>query len=156
IDDPYKIDQQGSSLCAPAAMVFALAKDSPERYAKFVIDLFELGAAKLGKLDIRPGEDLLTYGLPASDRGPDAVDWIALASLRDSSNWILDYQAATDSVAGITTPGTLAQWARDIGYTKVIDKTILIDDRGKNLWEAAVRNEVNRYKVFLLINGRLL
>ncbi|HRI68192.1 MAG TPA: hypothetical protein PK156_28375 [Polyangium sp.] len=155
IDSPYSIDQGSSSLCGPAALVVDVASSDPESYAQFVIGLYEKGNAKIKKLDITPGTDLKNYALPAS--GPNAADWIPLASIRDSKNWILDYQSVGDQVAGITAPGSLAQWAREIGYTKVVDKTLPIRwQRTENLWEAAVRHEVNGYKSFLLINSHLL
>jgi hypothetical protein len=157
IDDPYKIDQKGASLCGPAALVVELAKDEPTTYAEYVVALYENGEAHLGRLHVRAGTDLKNYALPTDGTAPDPADWIALASLRDSTNWILDYQEVGNQVAGITTPGNMAQWVRDLGYTKVIDKTFCPwDQKSKNLWEAAVRHEANGYKVFLLINAGML
>jgi hypothetical protein len=160
IDSPYTINQGDSSLCGPAAILVEVATDDPERYARFVLDLYAKGEGKIKDLDVRPSADLKGYALPNDGNSPAAADWIPLASLRDSSNWILRYDAVGDQVAGITTPGGLAQWARDMGYTKVSDNTI--DDDllfeahvTKNLCEA-VRHVEDGYHVFLLINASLV
>jgi hypothetical protein len=56
------------------------------------------------------------------------VDWVALASLRDSTNLFSDYQSHTNAAAGITLPGTLAGWFSASGFSQVENRTNLVFD----------------------------
>jgi hypothetical protein len=42
-----------------------------------------------------------------------------MASIRDSENWLIDYQSTTD--AGGTSADELANWLREAGYTTVVE-----------------------------------
>ena len=90
--DPTKINQGNVDVCAPAALVYEIAKTRPEDYVKAVTELFDNGQTTLGKWKLTPNEDLRRYGIPEDAyivRGgtiePYAeADWIILASVRDS------------------------------------------------------------------------
>jgi hypothetical protein len=56
------------------------------------------------------------------------VDWVALASLRDGANMVLDYDSAGVQVGGITLPGTLAGWFGAARFGQVENKTNLFFD----------------------------
>lgn len=107
--NPKEINQGQSSLCGPAVFVYCLARRKPNVYAQYVIDLYEKGEATIGRLNVKPGRDCKNYQPPAESK-MDAVDWIALAGLRDSENRVLDYDAYTDQLSGITLPGDVAKW----------------------------------------------
>lgn len=57
-----------------------------------------------------------------------AVDWVALASLRDSTNVFSDYESHTNEASGITLPGTLAGWFTAAGFSQVENRTNLVFD----------------------------
>lgn len=154
IDNPGKINQGKSSLCAPAALLYNIALTNPVNYATFAIDLFEKGMATIGKLSIEPGSDLKTYNLPKSNVDP--ADWITLASIRDSQNWFFDYQAEPDEVAGITLPGSLEGWFKKAGYTKVVNATNLFFNKDEA--NARKANDLYKkgFKISLFINANML
>ena len=97
IDKPGTINQHMSSLCGPAALLYSTAHSNPVMYARFAIDLYERGRAKLGNLNIKPGSDVRRSSV---EPGMPSLDWMMLASIRDSGNWFLDYQKASNMAAG--------------------------------------------------------
>ena len=124
INSPSSINQQDSSLCGPACFLYCLILKNPDVYAQYVIDLYEKGDAKIGGLHVKPSSDCKNY-LPASSSGSiNAVDWVALASLRDSDNMIFDYEGPSDQASGITMPGGLASWfTKSWRFTQVSNQT---------------------------------
>jgi hypothetical protein len=125
--NPAKINQQMSSLCGPASFLFCLATRNPEKYAKYIIDLYEHGAATIEKLKVKPGRDCKSYKIPPN--AIDEVDWIGLASLRDSENDLFDYDSVSDQFPGITLPDKLRTWFSEAGYSSVEKKTNLLYDK---------------------------
>src|SRR5688572_15142105 len=105
---PALMDQGSASLCGPAVFLFAVLRKNPEVFAKYVIDLYETGHGKIGGLVVSPGIDCRNYRPVGTAIA--AVDWVALASLRDSTNVFSDYESHTNEASGITLPGTLAGW----------------------------------------------
>lgn len=127
VNSPSLINQGFSSLCGPASFLYCLAKKSPFVYAKYIVDLYDSGKAKLGSLDVEPGSDTKSYSLPLTS-GMSEVDWIGLAGLRDSENDFYDYQKYTNEAAGITMPGDFLSWFTKAGYTNGVNDTNLVDD----------------------------
>jgi hypothetical protein len=123
---PNLMDQGSASLCGPAVFLFAVLRKNPNVFAKYVIDLYETGQGKIGGLVVSPGIDCRSYRPAATAIA--AVDWVALASLRDSSNLFSDYQTHTNEAAGITLPGTLAGWFSAAGFSQVENRTNLVFD----------------------------
>ena len=153
IDKPGKINQHTSSLCGPAALLYSTAHSNPLMYAKFVLDLYERGRARLGKLNIKPGTDVRRSTVA---RGMPALDWMTLASIRDSENWFLDYQKASDKVAGITLPGTLAGWFKKAGYRRVVNDTNLVATKGIGNVSRANQYFHRKYKICAFINANMI
>jgi len=118
--DPSLIDQDRTPLCGPAAFIHCIAKDRPEDYMRYVLELAMTGVGKLGNLTVRPSADcrnnasLTRPGLIG--RAIDPVDWVALASLRDSSNAWLEMNGPDSNAAGITAGGSMASWFRATGW----------------------------------------
>ena len=72
VNSPHLIDQGYSSLCGPASLMYSVAKKSPFVYAKYIVDLYDSGKAKLGTLNVKPGTDTKGYGLPSNATALDA------------------------------------------------------------------------------------
>ncbi|WP_315831500.1 hypothetical protein [Bradyrhizobium prioriisuperbiae] len=153
IANPGLLNQGKADLCGPAAMLYEVASDNPGRYAKFAIDLFENGKASINNLDIKPGSDLRTYNLP-SDSGLAPVDWMTMASLRDSENWLYDYNTYDDEDSG-TKSKELSQWFAKSGYSDVRN-TVDEDHADQHNIEEASRLFGLGYSVCLSINACML
>lgn len=117
-------NQQETSLCGPAAFFYALLKDRPDLYAQSIIDLWETGETTIGQLHIKPSYDCRNpknFSDTAAGDRISAIDWISLASLRDSENALLDYDSPSDQVSGITLPSKVESWFIKAGATVVFD-----------------------------------
>ena len=129
---PELIDQGFASLCGPAAFMYLIANARPEVYVQYAIDLYTSGKGNIGRLRISPGRDCRS-ALPGSSV-IRPVEWITLASLRDSSNSILDYDSTdglSDLTAGVTPPGEMVGWLRGSGlFSAVASNTSLVFDQG--------------------------
>jgi len=83
-DDARRINQESTPLCGPAAFMHCIASDRPADYVNYVLDLAEAGEARLGGLSVKTSADCRN-AVVAKDI-IDPVDWVALASLRDTTN----------------------------------------------------------------------
>ncbi len=126
INEPWRIYQAGTSLCGPAVFFYCLAKDCPALYVKSVIELYLYGETKINDLHIKPSSSCKKAKLPDE---MDSIDWIALASLTDSSNALYNYDSDTDQFSGITLPGRLESWFKAAGYKHVSQHTNLFFDK---------------------------
>jgi hypothetical protein len=151
--DPTTIDQGTSRLCGPAAFVYTLRTHDPVEYVRFVTSLYLGGNATIGRLVIRAGSDVRAFN-PFGR--VSAVDWIALASIRDSENWFFDYQSDDNAFPGITLPRELASWFTRVGYSIVINKTSLTHDENEANLREADRLFGEGFWVCLLVNADVL
>lgn len=151
--NPGLIRQGEASLCGPAALLFNIANSTPILYVRYAIDLFEKGKASLGRIYVNPGSDVRNYSPPGAQ-----VDWLTMASLRDSENWFLDYDSAGKELAGITLPGELMDWFRKAGYRDVREDTNLSAafTKGKATIDEANRLLAAQYCVCLFIGASML
>ncbi|MCL7423059.1 MAG: hypothetical protein M8364_19380 [Methylobacter sp.] len=152
VAEPSKIFQGKSSLCGPASFLYVSATDKPHVYAKYIIDLYEQGEASIGNLRVKPGADCKNYEVEYIQE----IDWIGLASLRDSTNSVFDYQAVTDQFAGITLPDHLQEWFIQGGYTQVYNRTNLVFDKNLYTLLQAHQKRQSGYAICLLIGANLL
>lgn len=122
-------NQGGTSLCGPAAFFYCLQMDRSDVYKQAAIDLWLHGKTKIGTLDISPGNGCRhPKGAFYDDYGREAVsglDWMTLASLRDSENSIMSYDEVNDQVSGITMWGKMSEWFIKAGYEKIFDNISL-------------------------------
>ena len=153
INDPSKIYQGNAGLCPSASVVYAIAKDRPLDYAKADIDLYDTGKAKIGNWTLEPCKDLKNYALTNNDTIP-AVDWIPLASVRDSENWFIDYEATSDD--GGAWGDEVAKWLKKAGYTKIVEEWNYFFCKGQGNLKSADEHYDNDYNVILLINADIL
>ena len=153
---PGILRQDEGSLCGPAALLFSLASDRPVQYASTAIDLYEHGKARLGRLEIAPGEDVRNFKPPAS---MDHVDWLTMASIRDSENWFLDYDSVSQykgGLQGITLPGELTRWFKRAGYRDVREETNLWFSKDTGNVDKANRLFGQGYRLCLFISSNML
>jgi hypothetical protein len=153
MEDPGKIRQRKSSLCGPAALMFLVARNWPALYYQFVVDLYELGKARLNRLRVAPGEACRHFDPHGKI---DPADWVALAGLRDSENSVFDYSDTSDRAAGATIPSTLVDWLERAGFKGLYNETNIYLTKGeKNLRDAAQRWR-DGAQVCLFINSAVL
>ncbi|PNF79527.1 hypothetical protein CXK92_16950 [Stutzerimonas stutzeri] len=121
---PVYPDQDRTSLCGPAVFFYALLMDRPDLYAQSIIDLWETGETTIGHLHIKPSYACCNpknfSNKAPGDRIPP-IDWISLASLRDSENGLLNYDSPDDQAAGITFPGAIESWFVKAGASVVFN-----------------------------------
>lgn len=153
VGNPGLLHQDQASLCGPAVLLFNTLMDNPVVYARYVIDLFEKGRAPIGRNFVEPGSDVRSYSPPSS---MDQVDWMTMASLRDSENFLFDYDEADDQFAGITMPGELAHWFRRAGYSDVREETNVYFNKGTGTMDDANRLYNQGYRVCLFIGAEML
>jgi len=153
IANPSKLNQSAASLCGPAAFFYCVLDEMPHIYAQYVIDLYRTGEAKLGGLRVKPGSGCRAYQPPPAKIHP--VDWIALASLRDSENSLMDYSSADDTAAGITMPATLAGWFAALNWRAVHNNTNVFFVKGRSDLDRCAR-DFQLGRVCLFINMQML
>jgi len=161
VDNPNLINQGDTSLCGSAAVVTALAKTRVVDYVKAVIELYNFGAAEIRKMGsgsgnswyIAPGKDVRNY--KPSPKTAE-VDWIIMASIRDSENWLLDYEKESNDASAITRGATVADWLRKAGYAEVIDKTNNVFSKDVEELQQAADLYKKDYQVCLLIDTNAL
>jgi hypothetical protein len=154
LGDPSKIDQGSSSLCGPTSLLYSVIKKNPEAYASYIMHLYNGGYARIGSLEVKPRSDTRNYKVPRDKIHP--VDWMGLASLRDSENLALSYSSVEDEAAGITMPGTLAEWFKKAGFASVRNVTNLLLTKSRSDIEAADSLRQQGYRVCLFINADML
>ncbi|WP_218777145.1 hypothetical protein, partial [Gilliamella apicola] len=114
-------DQDRSMLCGPAAFFYCLLIDRPDLYKQMVKELWESGKTKICTLKIEPGYDCRHPTNFFKNEPPGylpkvpAIDWITLASLRDTENGFFDYDSPDDNIPGITPAGDLKTWFKKAG-----------------------------------------
>jgi hypothetical protein len=152
---PGLVDQNQASLCGPAAFLFSELQDHPDYYVGFATDMYEKGTARLGGLSITPSAAVRQYWPPPWKIAP--VDWLTLASLRDSENWFFSYDTADAEVAGITIPSKLADWFTRAGYSDVKeDANLTHRQRDTDNMDEASRLFSAGYRVCLFIDYEMI
>ncbi len=165
---PGLVRQGGASLCGPAAFLYNLLLDHPGDYARYAMNLYEGGEAKMGNLSIKPSDSVRFYAIPSwkDPKDPtspishwtiEPIDWLTAASLRDSENWFLDYDNADNTFSGATTPMEMAWWFTRAGYSDVKEDANLV----RHQRDTANMDEASRlfsagYRVCLLIDGQMI
>src|SRR5262245_39839567 len=134
--DPFRIGQGHHSVCGVVAFLQGVAMLDPVGYARYVMDL---ATTRDGTLSTAGGAALNVHIRKKSNilrkhhhQGsiPEA-DYIAAASLRDSSN-ILPYRAwwTNMMLEGATTSASIRGWMQSAGFTFIEDH----DHGGEPFW----------------------
>jgi len=158
VKKPDRIAQKATPLCGPASFLRTVARSTPYLFANAGVELYEKGRTKIGSLEIVPGSELI------GDRpqgNTNVADWIMMASLRDSDNWVLSPSGVFGgNLAGITRPGTIASWFKAAGYSKVLEKAYMqkrhTTDQFAQFLAEASRLYTQGYKVLMLIDADVL
>lgn len=132
--------QRNTSFCGPAAFFYCLLKDQPAIYEQAVWDLWNYGNTQIGNLQIKPSNNC-RHPRSLSKIRITGLDWITLASLRDTENIVLSTKVRdTDTIsgffweglAGITTVYDAKTWFEKVGSKCVFDNTMLWSPSGYN------------------------
>ncbi|MFD1259832.1 hypothetical protein [Entomomonas asaccharolytica] len=125
---PY---QDQSMFCGPAAFFYCLQQDRPDIYQQLIKELWESGETKIGALKMEadnsvrhPTKFFRENGTPKIP----AIDWITMASLRDTENTAL---FSINSPSGgflwwnwagaVTLGNVLEKWFKKAGASKKYD-----------------------------------
>ncbi len=124
--------QGWASLCGPASFFYSLQMDRPDIYEQAARELWKYGKTKIGELEIKPGDGCRHpkgsfYYIDENReyKKISGLDWVTLASLRDSENMILSYDEVDDPTSGITAWWSLSDWFEKAGYEKVFSNVSL-------------------------------
>lgn|SRR5262245_23773575 len=152
VNDPTLINQGMAGVCPSACLVYEEARDRPFHYVNFVTQLFDYGRSRLRNWEITAGYFLRNYAPPRGSVYP--ADWIPMASIRDSQNWLLPY--ADTSWNGGAHAYQLANWLRKAGYTSVENNsTLFFNAPEENLRRASDLHGMG-WKVILVIDCNVL
>ena len=154
IKDPWKQNQSGWKSLRAGRAALLRPRGAPRALRAICDRPLQDGRRRLGKLHVKPSAGCRAYAPPASKIHP--VDWIALASLRDSENSLLDYSSADDTGAGITMPHSLASWFNQIGWRGVRNRTNVFFVKGHDEVDDCVRDFNSGRRVCLFINKQML
>lgn len=140
---------------------FCLINISPERYKLAVKQLWEAGQTNIGALRITPSDrgcrkvknfykqDMITPRVPS-------IDWITLASLRESENFKLFLKDPDQEVAGITTWFEVADWFKKSGFKGVKTYPFYIHGYNPSLIYELNQYAGTDYYVVTLISASIL
>lgn len=136
VADPGRIRQGTLNLCGPAAVFKVWLERDPVAVATYAATLFEMGAARVGPVAVRPSQSLLRARYGAGKRPVDCpqADWMMMAALRDSTNRIWRYSrpgGLREGMAAMTLPGALSNWLTATGgFTRIRVETSLVLRKG--------------------------
>ena len=149
-NDPYLINQQDTSLCGPAAFMYCIAREMPDDYGVYVLDLAMTGKGRLGELEAAPEAECRNASLDKIA----PVDWVALGGLRDSPGSRLEQPKS--QWGGLTRGATLAGWFKGTGWFTASNVTDLVPSRPRPLDDLLRINELSASYICLLLNSRVL
>src|SRR5690606_27946840 len=141
--------------------MYCLAKDAPHLYAQYIVDLYVDGQARINDLIVEPssacraGKVRIENSSGEVKRHISAIDWIALASLQDSSNRFLRQRSVSSDAAGITMPGALAAWFSAAGYQHVRENTRLLGSASPEAFLEAAQLKQHNRNVCLFIASKV-
>lgn len=126
--NPYSIRQGNTPLCGPAAFLYCVARHFPDAYERYALQLVLYGEARLGDMLVTPSDACrrATSGISEEYHNISPLDWVTLASLRDSTNNFLRMNGPGSNAAGITMPGAMVAWFESSGlFGQVDNHTVL-------------------------------
>ena len=149
-DNAKLINQEDTSLCGPAAFMYCIAREMPDDYGIYVLDLAMTGKGRLGGLEAAP--EAGCRNASADKIAP--VDWVALGGLRDSPGSRLEQPKSQWS--GMTRGATLAGWFKATGWFTASNVTDLVPSRPRPLDDLLRINTLPASYICLLLNSKVL
>jgi ribosomal protein L21E len=121
IKEPQEINQNKTGLCGVVAFMYSIARNDPEAYVRYALELFEKGEASLGNFKVKATDKVACEALDLKDKfNMSLVDYVTGASLRISENKKpLQHNPAnleTGFFTPLTTPTELPKWFELAGY----------------------------------------
>jgi hypothetical protein len=157
-NDPKLIDQGDSSLCGPASFMYCVAREKPDDFALYALDLALTGKGRLGNLEVTP-KACLAVEKPVGKNGKPVApaDWVTLAGLRDSTGPFSSMGSAESAVGGMTFPIALAGWFKKTGWFSDVRNNAALTHSGINdhLRHLLGINALPRCYVCLLIDSAI-
>lgn len=130
--NPDTIQQGALGLCGVAAFLRAWILNDHLAVARFAIELYEHGKAKINDYEASPCEDLLDCNYATINWGAGngipcpPAEWMIMSALQDEENFWFDYEGTPDSSDG-QTYGEVSKWFEATNlYAKVDEQFPLI------------------------------
>lgn len=154
---PYPYPNQGpASLCGPATFFYILLKDRPDIYEAAAWTLWKHGKVKIGELKIKTSEGCRNVPHLHTERNIiSELDWLTLASLRDSTNKLTSYDEVEDEASGITLPSAIDEWLTQVGYTKSKDNISLFS-KGIDALVELNEEYINDSHIIMFISAKVI
>lgn len=121
--------QDRSMFCGPSAFFYCVQQDRPDIYQQLIKELWETSKTKIGSLEIEADNSVRHPKGFFHDNGIpkiSAIDWITMASLRDTENLSLfSINSPSPGIfwwnwaGAITMWGVLQKWFKKAGAVKV-------------------------------------
>ena len=155
---PYLFQQGNIGLCTAAAFLYHMFVLKPVESAQFAQDLYISGHGTLGKLDVRPGADLLKADYQSIFLNktlvfvPDQADWMVMCSLRDSENWWIDFvgEPSDFDPAVSTSTSELSGWYTKTGFFSTVKyDSYYITDPSVDTMRALVKTDKNAIALWI-------
>lgn len=174
---PYLANQNETSLCGLASIMYLLAKKDFEKYKKFILELYRTGISTCNNynIDVKESLHLLEMNPTTNKKYPSYQglmpynDWISFSSIRDKENGVRDFDGENSELSfdGSTVPRELCKLMKEIlNFTSVTDNTNVVFTKGALFWdgEDSSSREVAKmqelylagYSVCMLINTNML
>ncbi|WP_118975050.1 hypothetical protein [Taibaiella koreensis] len=170
---PWKIDQNNTSLCGMACIMYLLAKKDPDGYEKMALQLHQQGQVTYKDYAIKPWKGLLEMNpADAACKYPSSsmpyADWITLASLRSSESWVGYKGQAGDDSRAINWPVIMITLGKKLlGYQDVsidyykLNKSYIRDWLGSNEKLRILKEDIdadynNGYQISMMIDSDMM
>lgn len=127
----YYPNQDQSMFCGPAALFYCIQQDRPDLYQQIINELWQSGKTKIGSLKMEVDNSVRhPKGFFRENGKPKipAIDWITMASLRDTENTAL-FSINSPSAGflwwnwagAVTMWNVLEKWFKKAGASKKYD-----------------------------------
>lgn len=166
---PRGVSQNSTNLCGVAAFIRQWIEDDPVGYAYLGIQLYENGAAYMGRgqyhgKEIRPSKELKNSTIPFIDlkngRGEEMnhADWIVMASIREAFNSVFNYSADEGifAIRAWNFPSEVVATFKAAGYVNIVNEAYWTTPQGYDSLKEASAKFQNKWRVVLLINADML
>jgi hypothetical protein len=160
VNDPDKLNQGSLGVCGAAAFFNVWIEADPLAFVAYATSLYDTGQGMIGSLEVEAGSDLRgqDYAVLRPKLNPDVppADWMVMSALRDSENFIFDFEGTPqEDFSGGTSGGEIASWLRATQlFSRVSDDTAPI--LGEDLAQAKTLNPTANRKVILFIDTNMV